>query len=374
MLGGSGCLTLAITCYESFAIVFLLIYFCIQWFVLEDNVNINLKQYMINAGEMLGVPLVMALIGRRLLTRMIHRFPLEDYEPRGLKAGKWILEGNLFENVKEILEGTILNYGINSVVICSLRIFNVLLLLFLLLLLFKSIKTRNFVFFVNGIGAILVPWLFLIIEGRVTAYRQMQALNVLEGFMLLCLCLVVCQKKILAGKWLILIGAGAIIYNQSYEQNYLYYVDYLRYSEDTIKMNGIMMELSKNYSLETPICFVADEDKISSGIIKNYYYCGQDTPEFIKMNELAQKLGIELETDEWGYCPYQTLALDVSVWATGAWNSNMAMKEFYAMHGYNIVLGTEEMLDEAKVLGESMNSWPEENSINDMGTYIIVKL
>lgn len=377
LLLSSACLTFAITCYESFALVFLLGFFLLHWFmIMKKDKSIGIGQYIKDFVINMIPVMILALVGRQTITLLINKHPLENYSPRGLGAGKWIFQKDALDNIREIVQGVIRDYGINSIVICSLMILNVVLLFFLIDLLVRCIGLKNWMGLLNGLGMLCVPWLFLIIEGHTTAYRQMQALNILEGFALMVLCYRVSQIGNIGkvGKWFAIICSLVVIYNQSFEQNYFYYIDYLRYTDDVAKMDHIMLEICRNYDIQKPLCFIADEGEVSSGIIKEYYYYDKNSSEYIAMSKWASKLGITLETNESGYCPFQTLALDVPVWAASAWDGNYAEEEFLKMHGYNIVLGTKDMLDEANEIGKQMQSWPMEGSIKDMKSYIVIKL
>lgn len=374
------CLTFAVTCYESFAVVFILGAFLIQWFVenKDEQQLESIKNYIFSM-FFIVFPAVIAVLGRSALTKIINggKAPVKDFTLNSFSSILWIFKDNALQNVKKIMQDVIVNYGIHSVVICSLKFFNMILLVFLVLLIIKNIKNKKYSFLLNSIGIVVVPWLFLIIEGRVTQYRQMQALNLLEAFMLMILCYEMSQRQ---DKWnkgrksIIILFSIIVIYNQAYEQNRFYYIDYLKYTEDKTRMEHIMVELCRDFDETKPLCFITEENSKLSGVAKQYYYLDEKSLEYIKMSKWAKKLGIELKTSEHGYCPVQTLANEVTLWAIGAWNENLQMKNFYAMHGYEISLGTEEMLEEAKTLNDSMDAWPEENSIKDMGEYIIIKL
>lgn len=374
------CLTFAVTCYESFAVVFILGAFLIQWFVenKDEQQLESIKNYIFSMFSIV-FPAVIAVLGRSTLTKIINggKAPVKDFTLNSFSSILWIFKDNALQNVKKIIQNVIVNYGIHSVVICSLKFFNVILLVFLIVLVIKNIRNKKYSFLLNSIGIVVVPWLFLVIEGRVTQYRQMQALNLLEAFMLMILCYEMSQKQ---DKWnkvrksIVILFSIIVIYNQAYEQNRFYYIDYLKYTEDKTRMDNIMVELCRDFDETKPLCFITEENSKLSGVARQYFYYDEKSPEYIEMSKRANKLGIELKMGEYGYCPVQTLANEVTLWAVGAWNENLQMKNFYAMHGYNISLGTEEMLEKAQILNDSMNAWPEENSIKDMGEYIIIKL
>ena len=374
------CLTFAITCYESFAVVFILGAFLIQWFVdnKESKQLEGIKNYIYSMAFML-FPMVIAILGRSILTKVINgdRAPVKDFSINSFSSILWMIRDDALHSVKEIVRDVVINYGIHSVVVCSLKFFNLIFVVFIILIVIKNIKKKCFSFLLNSMGVVASPWLFLIIEGRVTQYRQMQALNMLEAFMLMILCYEMCRGE---DRWyrirksMIVLASIVIIYNQSYEQNRYYYIDYLKYIEDKTRMDTIMVELCRNFDETKPLCFITDENRKLSGVAKQYLYYNENSLEYIEMSKRAESLGIELEITEEGYCPFQTLKNEVTVWASGAWGENLQMKNFYAMHGYEISLGTSEMLEKAMNLNDSLNVWPENNSIKDMGEYIVIKL
>lgn len=374
------CLLFAITCYESFVVVFLLITFLNYWFMTQNSAEQlrEIKNYIINIISLV-FPIIIAVLGRAVLTYLINgnKKPIKDFSINSFSSILWIFKGNLLEQIKTIVGDVIINYGIHSVVISSLKYFNLILLAFLVFLVIKIVERKSIVFFINSIAIVSVPWLFLIIEGRVTQYRQMQAMNILEAFMLMILCYEICKNKnslYLLRKSCTIILAIIIIYNQSYEQNRYYYIDHLKYIEDKTRMDNIMMELYKNFDESKPLCFIAEENRKISGVMKEYVYYDETAPEYIKMNKRALNIGLQLDKNEEGYSPFQTLKNEVTIWAIGAWGESLQLKEFYAMHGYEISLGTEEMYKEAIKLNENMCAWPKENSIKDMGEFIVIKL
>lgn len=169
---------------------------------------------------------------------------------------------------------------------------------------------------------------------------------------------------------------STVLWNQCFEMNKWFYVDWLKYESAVSLAEQIDMELKKNFDGSKPVVFIGNYTPPKSIIGDAYVEYGTET--FFKMKRLTDPIDehlLEKFYREYGVWVAQTPALSVYEWGVNAFGTDEELARFFAMHGLSVTANTNpEYFDEASGYFLNMPSFPEEGSIEDRGEYIIVRL
>ena len=169
---------------------------------------------------------------------------------------------------------------------------------------------------------------------------------------------------------------SAVLWNQCFEMNKWFYVDWLKYESAVSLTRQIDGALKKDFDTSKPVVFVGTYTPPKSIIKDAYVEYGSET--FYRIKGLTDPVDEHLLDKfyrDYGVWVAQTPALSVLEWGINAFESDEELARFFAMHGMEVKANTnQEYFAEASAYFLNMPVFPEEGSIEDRGEYIIVRM
>lgn len=247
---------------------------------------------------------------------------------------------------------------------------------------YGAVRRKNLWIFLLTAGSFISCFLLVPVEGKTTLYRAAQFLPVICGYGAFLAAYAVGrlrERRVRTGKIMTAVSAfllSAVLWNQCYEMNQWFYVDWLKYESAVNLAEQISLALEKDFDLSKPVVFIGNYMPPKSIIEDAYVEYGTET--FFKMKRLTDPVDehlLEKFYRQYGVWVAQTPALSVYEWGVNAFGTDEELARFFAMHGLSVTANTNpEYFDEASEYFLNMPSFPKEGSIEDRGEYIIVRL
>ena len=267
---------------------------------------------------------------------------------------------------------------------------------------YSALRRKNPWIFLLTAGCFLCCFLLVPVEGKTTLYRAAQFLPVICGYGAFLMVYAVGRLNIQAKtggnreagevsggqksgrgsgvrKFVTVVSAFLlciVLWNQCFEMNKWFYVDRLKYESAVNLAQQIHLELKKNFDTSKPVVFIGNYIPPESIIGDAYVQYGTET--FYRMKSLTDPIDehlLEKFYREYGVWVAQTPALNVYEWGVNAFGTDEELARFFAMHGLSVTANTkQEYFDEASAYFLNMPVFPGEGSIEDRGDYIIVRL
>lgn len=260
--------------------------------------------------------------------------------------------------------------------------------------LYSAIRRKSPWIFLLTAGCFVCCFLLVPVEGKATLYRAAQFLPVVCGYGAFLLVYAVenlrqhsfrrstekgSGRGILVGKMVTAVSVfllSAVLWNQCYEMNKWFYVDWLKYESAVNLAEEIDTALQKEFDTSKPVVFIGNYATPKSIIKDAYVDYGTET--FFRIKGLTDPIDehlLEKFYREYGVWVAQTPALSIYEWGVNAFESDEELAQFFAMHGLEIRANTNpEYFAEASEYFLNMPVFPKEGSIEDRGEYIIVRL
>ena len=165
-----------------------------------------------------------------------------------------------------------------------------------------------------------------------------------------------------------------VLWNQCFDMNRWFYVDWMKYQAAVETVGQIAMELEKGFDTSKPVIFTGKYEVPREIIADAYVSYGSET--FYKLKRWTDPLDEHLLENfyrSYGVWVAQTPELSVIEWGRNAFGDDSELARFFAMHGHELTPYTEsENYHEIEVYSLGLPGFPREGSIVDRGDYIIV--
>ena len=361
----------AISCYETVAEVFLLLLFMdtllrMTW----GEENITWKQWFVLFGKCC-VAIVAAMILKTWIAHLV--LWAVDMEPYFHSIGKelqWIFSEDALSTIISMIKGFGRYYVLNATVNFAIAMFWAAMIIFAVFGLGQVIKKKSMLLLLNVIGIFGISWVITLVEGNTGAYRTMQTFPVLVAVAMMVLyhwLMAVNRKKILRNIGLVIVMI--CLYNQVYDTNKWYYVDYMKYEEEKAICHELAYDIKREATMDKPMIFVGRIEEY--GTIDTYMCVRPDSWQY----RLFAKLDGTTETDKKYEIVQNPAWYSVFAWGVDAFDEQATeIANFFAYHGYPIEVATREEKWEILKEVQDMPVWPKEGSIVEMNDYVIVKL
>lgn len=287
-------------------------------------------------------------------------------------------EGNLKE-LENIFKAFFIKYYVNASVYKPITLLVLGYGFIGLWALVRTIKKKDIILLLAAFGAMIVPWLLPILEGYTTYYRTSQYIVLVNAAMVFAVALLF--DKLRLKKWGRVAGAFlavVLLYNEMHEMNYWLKLDQDKYEDACRTADMVAYEIIKDYDETLPICVVGKYSVPSALASRSYcplwskkYMIAETIINIIDKDMLASYLGPH------GYRFAETPLLSILDWGTWAFfNTDVELVKFWESRGFDFEEDRDiEHYDYAReLLKQGMPSWPEEGSIIQMDGYIIVNL
>lgn len=398
-LGAAVGLWIAIGCYESLMIVWL-VGVCLA-LLTERFAGKKSKVFrgLLAAAIVAVVGIVLRSVMIATVTQVFGLGEIKgDAVQRSItEMASWILAEGAKAEFAMVLKRMIVMYGAFAYAYYPIKIFVFASFLLICFGIWRSIRQRDPWILILTLGSFVASFLLIFIEGRATLYRAAQFLPVLCGYGALILVYAVnnlaTRLAVIGGDrgkmggrmtWLsrrmaglvrvmTVLGLSVIVWDQCTDMNRWFYVDYLKYEDAKNTAAQIYYELEKDFDTEKPVVFTGTYE-IPRGLIEAAYVpYGSET--FFRINNITSRIDEHLL--EKFYRPYgvwvaQTPSLSVIDWGRYAFDDDTELVRFFAMHGHELVplLGVDYAA--AENLSVDWPHFPARGSIADVGDYIIV--
>lgn len=366
-------LALAIGCYESFALVYLVLLCGVRLWSLwnEETAKQSIKdafRYVITA----ILPLVGAMVIRTVAYTLINLCIGIPADARDMsKLRLWIVNNPLVI-LKDLAHQFVVRYVINAAYIWGILVFVVFTLLFVATVSAVAFGRRKWSMLLWGGCMMIAPWLLVIVEIVVTPYRATQALMLFVPFAAL-----FCFEVLLragSGKMTPKISVAlavllfVIVFRQAFELHQFFYFDSLKEDYSKAYCQELAYELYRNYDTsEKPVVFIGQPALPAS--LREQVYKDVDEVAVVHYNYV----------DEFGYRIWDVACQDTLAWASWAdlGDGEYEIYAYMAMQGYDFkqpdAARREELRKEALVFTDTP-VWPMAGSIVEKEDVICVYL
>ncbi len=379
LLGAVGTLVVAMGCYESFMIV---------WLV--GLLLMLLAQRLAGCGKRVFIKLVyaaataaVAMVIRSIVIEIVIAvFGLGELRDEAVLRSitemlGWVFEPGAWDNFAMVLKRLFVMYGVFGYAYYPIKIFVLATIVILLFALWRSIRQKDGWIVLLATGAFIAAFLLAVVEGSATLYRSAQFLPLICAFGVMMAIYAVSGLNGKVGKIcrsLVLVIVVSVLWNQCTDLNKWFYVDYNKYQYTKEYMSRVGDALERDFDTGKPVIFTGEWENPKSIVADAYVDIGSET--FFKMQRITSMVDEHLLEKFYrthGVWVAQTPSLSVVSWGKYAFETNEELVRFMAHHGYEIrPLLDSSYYETAEQYGVSMPSFPEEGSIQDMGDYIIV--
>lgn len=394
-------LFIALGCYESFMIVWLLGIFLVM--LTEKYMDISCR-----VCRLLGIAVLSAaaavLLRSLMIESVIRIFGLGYLREEAVQRSVgeilgWLFESGAAAEFAMAVKRFYVMYVVFGYAYYPIKIFVIAAAFIGAYGLYSALRRKNAWIVVLTAGCLISCFLLVPVEGKTTLYRAAQFLPVICGYGAFLAAFVAgglrqghfrlkaekgretgqaCPAG-RAGKMMTAVSVfllSVVLWNQCFEMNKWFYVDWLKYESAVNLAEEISMTLEKDFDVSKPVVFIGNYAPPESIIGDAYVKYGTDT--FFKMKRLTDPIDehlLEKFYREYGVWVAQTPALSVFEWGVNAFESDEELARFFAMHGLHITANTnKEYFNEASEYFLNMPAFPKEGSIEDRGEYIIVRL
>lgn len=395
-LGSIALLWVAMGCYESFMIVWLL--GVVLMLLTEKYMGMSRKVFpsLVAAA---GAAVVAILLRSAMISLVIAAFGLGGMRDEAVQRSvtemlAWMFEKGAAAEFAMVVKRFFVMYGVFAYAYYPIKIFVYSVIFMAAFSVWRGIRQRSAWIPALTAGSFLVCFLLAVIEGKATYYRTAQFLPIVCGygaFLLVyavqglkdsCLPETTAKKASAKAKKALAKGVGAVtafalgavLWNQCFDMNHWFYVDWMKYQAAVGTVERVALELEKGFDTSKPVVFTG-RYKIPKEIIADAYV-PYGTETFFRMKRWTDPIDehlLEKFYREYGVWVAQAPELSVIEWGRTAFGDDSELVRFFAMHGHALTPYTEsEKYHEIEVYSLDLPQFPGEGSIVDMGDYIIV--
>ncbi len=368
-------LAAAISCYESFAAVYLLgLFLAVMAGLVFTGQKLSLREY---AGNVLygAAALLIGMAVRTVVCRLL--LLVLELEPVMRSVGGsigWIVSGEAPQKLLAMAKSFARYYVLNAAANPAIGILLAAEAGLVGLTIWYAVRTKKKLLLLNGLAVLFTPWLLSFVQGTMVYYRSMQVLPVFTAFVLALLVheLLTAKKKWL--RWAAVLLTAAVWFLQVSELNHWFYVDHLIYQEDVRRCAAIAVDLERQASPDKPVVFLGKRKE--SGTAQEYAYVREDSMAYRFLSSVDRLFGENEPGEEKRYAVVQNpVWYPMFDWAVDAFDEpGTELIAFFRMHGYPLAAPTQAMKEEAQAFGADLPVWPQAGSIVEREDYIIVKL
>lgn len=387
-LGSTAFLWIALGCYESFMIVWLL--GVILVLLTEKYMGVPGRVFFSLAAAA-GAAIVAIVLRSAMISLVIAVFGLGGMRDEAVQRSVtemlgWIFEEGAAAEFAMVAKRFYVMYGVFAYAYYPVKIFVYASAFMLVFSVWRGFRQRSAWIPALTVGGFGVCFLLAVIEGKATYYRTAQFLPLICGYGAFLLVYAVqglkAWRKESAAKGAFSRAAGGavflvlctVLWNQCFDMNRWFYVDWMKYQAAVETVGQIAMELEKGFDTSKPVIFTGKYEVPREIIADAYVSYGSET--FYKLKRWTDPLDehlLEKFYRSYGVWVAQTPELSVIEWGRNAFGDDSELARFFAMHGHELTPYTEsENYHEIEVYSLGLPGFPREGSIVDRGDYIIV--
>lgn len=395
-LGSAVFLWIALGCYESFMIVWLL---GVMLMLLTEKYMGVSRKIFFSLLSAAGVAAAAILLRSAMIAAVIAAFGLGGMRDEAVQRSitemlAWMFEEDAAAKFAMVVKRFYVMYGVFAYAYYPVKIFVYASVFMVIFSVWRCVRQRSAWIPALTAGSFLVCFLLAVIEGKATYYRTAQFLPIICGYGAFLLLYAVhglkdsrlpakMEKTSLGRiKTVLAKGAGAaavfalgvVLWNQCFDMNHWFYVDWLKYEAARDTVEKVALELERGFDTSKPVVFTGQYEVPREIIADAYVQYGTET--FFKMKRWTDPIDehlLEKFYRKYGVWVAQAPELSVIEWGRTAFDDDSELVRFFVMHGYGLTPYTKsENYSEIEGYSLGLPNFPKEGSIVDMGDYIIV--
>lgn len=371
LLISSVILYFALSCYESFASVYLCAFSAVLVlkYLFGDDEDKNIGKVLVN-GIALFIPLVIALIIYKVVGSVLASYiQLPNYAATGIA---WESQTQTFHEIfTGLWKGVVLKFIYSGLIFQPITSLVIAIFCGLALSIFYLIKYRKFAIVLIVFAMLLSVVSLSLLQGYATFYRSCQVFAFFTAFLLgltLHEILQSSSRKFIKNTAVVLMTI--LVFRQANDLNNWFYVDYMRSEEERAMANLIAHQVKSEFGVYKPVIFTGgngiSENINSHLVIKPHTWNGK------LFNSIASRM---MGYDMSGYKFVESDMVPIYGWAIGAFGEvNTELLKYFKMNGHTFRQGTMEMFIEAIEISKYKPVWPAKGAIFETPTYIVVHL
>lgn len=386
-LGSAVFLWVALGCYESFMIVWLL---GVVLMLLTERYMGESPRILLSLVWAAGVAVAAILLRSVMIPAVIAAFGLGGMRDEAVQRSvtemlAWMFEEGAAAEFAMIVKRFYVMYGVFAYAYYPIRIFVYSAVFMLVFSVWRGVRQRSAWIPALTVGSFGVCFLLAVIEGKATFYRSAQFLPVMCGYGAFLFAYAVWGLKgsrLAAVRGMLARAAGgaafvalcAVLWNQCFDMNRWFYVDWMKYEAAKDTVGRIAQELEKSFDTSKPVVFTGKYEVPRAIIADAYVPYGTEV--FFKLKRWTDPVDehlLEKFYRSYGVWVAQTPELSVIEWGRNAFGDDSELVRFFAMHGYELKPCLEtERYSELEVYSLELPCFPETGSIVDIGDCIVV--
>lgn len=376
----------AVGCYESFLILYLLGILTVLFFRgMEDRERLRFSAVAayLAMGGLLAVGCVLLRSGMiRLTTEIFHLQGVLDQvkqERRSLTEMGALFSRDGLDNLIMLIKRFWVVYHLNAVVYLPVTVYEIAVFVFGIGSVILAVRKKNLWFPALYAGMLVTPFLLTLAEMRLTYYRSCQYLPFFAAAGLWLLCYAAQGLK--HGRRQLTAAAAAlgliVVWNQAEFMNRSFYTDYKKYECTREMLCDIAYEIERDYGTDLPVVFTGHYS--TPHALSEDYYVPYGSWQYRYIAAVTDRIDPHLKEkyfSVWGYSFVGEANFPMIQWAFDAFDgTNREMMNFLRMHGHDFATVTDqEILAEARAVGDAMPGWPKRGSIVLRDGYVLVHI
>ncbi len=361
----------ALSCYESFAAVYLCALTSILTlkYLFGDEEDKQIGRVVLN-GLILFIPLFAALVIYKVVGSILSSYiHLPNYAATGIA---WASNAQtLYETFVGLWKGIALKFILSGFIFQPITSLVIAMIGSVVLAVFYAIKYKKIVIVLIILAMLLSIISLSILQGYATFYRSCQVFSFFTAFVLSLMLHQVINsnyRKHLKNSALILVSI--LVFRQANDLNNWFFVDYMRSEEEKTIANSIAYQVKSRFDINKPVIFTGGNG--ISDNINSYLTIKPDSWNGKIFNSIASRM---MGYDMSGYKFVEGDMVPVYSWAIGAFGEvNTELLKYFKMNGHTFRQGTMEMFVEAIENSKRKPVWPAKGAIFETPTYIVVHL
>ncbi len=386
-LGSAALLCAALGCYESFMVVWLS-GLCLV--LLSERYCGDERKVLPALFCGAGVAVASMVLRSLVLVAITGLFGLDSMQGEAVhrsvtEMAAWMVAPGASAEFAMVLKRIFVMYGVFAYAYYPIRIFVFASVVIWLVGLYQAFRRRDIWCLLLTLGSYVAAFLLVCVEGSATLYRSAQFLPVLCGFGVFPIAYLLrelkgagekkgLQKFRKAAGALTIFVLCVILWNQCFDLNKWFYIDWMKYESAKSLAGEIAGRLEKEFDTTKPVVFTGTYQVPRSIIGDAYVPYGSKT--FYRMNRITRVVDehlLEKFYREYGVWVAQTPELSVIDWGRYAFGDDSELIRFFAMHGYELQALTDASLYQtAEEYSVELPHFPADGSIVDRGEYLIV--
>lgn len=381
LLFSAVCLVIALGCYESFMIVWLVGVMAVLF--TREAAGTQQKKAVFPQLCLAAATAAVTMLFRSVILKVVMTvFHLEGMKDEAVRRSLsemlgWIVKPGAKAELGMICKRLFVQYGVFGLAYLSIAVFVLASLMIMIFAVWQTIRRKNIWIILLGTGCFVAAFLLSMVEGKATLYRSAQFLPLICAFGFLIFAQAVFSLSLRrAGRILTGVVAAVLIWNQCTDLNHWFYVDYCKYEYTKDYMLRIAQELETNFDTGKPVLFTGNWDNPQSLVADAYVEYGSETfYQMKRITDLVDEHLLEKYYRGYGVWVVQTPSLTVVSWGKYAFGTDEELIRFLSMHGHSFRPLTDTSLyEEAENYALELPAFPAKGSIVDRGDYILVNL